>query len=243
MTLTIKAYDGRECSLSSDCYVLKGVDNKMLSGSKYQDGTIVRLISGVDGSRKIGYHFSEGFVTVCRVGAAQGEFVGVGQDQITPIDPKSMMAQFNRLIALSAKMPTGTIDPKAIDKYCAEYQEMKVAHKHGDRLGAIMEGGDCLYYLAKMLHNGLATISLAMATAEMIAEHIDIDIDLLFRVAETKYNLRAQPGNKKDDAAEREAVAVLLDREGVQWRSDTEQMEQFWNQYPDEYSDYEDGEE
>lgn len=219
MSLTIKAYDGHECNLSSECYVLKGVENKMLAGSRYQDGVIVRLISGVDGSSKVGYHFSKDYVTVCRVGATQAEFVGVKKNQIVPISLDSVMAKFNRLIALSAKLPTGAIDPRAIEKLEKEQAELLDAIEHGDRLGAILEGGDCLYYLAKCLHNGLVSLQLATDIAQLIVSAaLGINTDVLLQVAETKYNLRAMPGNKKDDAAERAAVAALLDQEGVQWQ-------------------------
>ena len=59
-------------TLSEDVYVLSTDVT-----ASYSKGTQVRLIAGIDGSRIPGYHFTQGYVTVCRVDAVQAEFIGV----------------------------------------------------------------------------------------------------------------------------------------------------------------------
>ena len=78
---TIKAYDGRVCNLSDEIYVLEGFESAF-EDDHYQNGTRVRLISGVDGSPIPGYHFSKGYVTVCSVEAKVAEFRGCKRSQI-----------------------------------------------------------------------------------------------------------------------------------------------------------------
>jgi len=51
------------------------VNNK--TWTPYQAGTIVRLIDGIDGSNRPGYHFNDAYCTVCRIDAKHAEFVGI----------------------------------------------------------------------------------------------------------------------------------------------------------------------
>lgn len=72
--LTIKAADGRKCILSDEIYVIGNDDHP---SPMYRKGGLVRKISGVDGSSTPGYHFMDGFCTVCSVYAKEAQFCGI----------------------------------------------------------------------------------------------------------------------------------------------------------------------
>lgn len=82
MTLMIGEY-----KLSEEVYVV----NKRRSGNvanDYVTGTHVRMISGVDNSDVPGYHFSEGWVTVCRIDAKHPEWAGLKKTWLTKVKRK-----------------------------------------------------------------------------------------------------------------------------------------------------------
>ncbi len=66
---------GGYVELSDERYViLKGSSHSFIG---YGPGEIVRKISGVDNSDILGYHFMNGYSTVCREHAEQAEFCGI----------------------------------------------------------------------------------------------------------------------------------------------------------------------
>ena len=100
---------------------------------------------------------------------------------------------FEKLLEYAAELPSGVLDPRAAEKLVAERDELVNALSEGDYEGALTEGADAAYYAVKHLH--------------FVAHRLGVSIADLFALAEAKYALRAQPGNPKDDAAER-AVCV-----------------------------------
>lgn len=119
---------------------------------------------------------------------------------------------FQNIITLAAQLPTGLTDPRAVEKLHRERAELQEFLDEGDIIGAILEAGDCVYYAAKALHNRLITVNDAAVIVQTVAPLVGLDIGQVIGVAETKYALRARPGNPKDDAAERAAVAAYLAR-------------------------------
>lgn len=103
------------------------------------------------------------------------------------------MTTLDNIISLAAKLPSGLNDPRSAEKLLAERGELMDALDAGDYIGALTEGADAVYYAAKHL--------------DLVAGLLGISLDALIAVAEAKYSLRAQPGNPKDDAAERLACA------------------------------------
>ena len=73
----------RKYNLSKELYILQNLDNSWHGElPNYRNGTIVRLISGVDDNATAGYHFAAGFVTVCRVDTYVPEFIGFRKEQV-----------------------------------------------------------------------------------------------------------------------------------------------------------------
>jgi phosphoribosyl-ATP pyrophosphohydrolase len=103
---------------------------------------------------------------------------------------------FDKILEYAAELPSGVLDPKAADKLVAERDELVDALSAGDYEGALTEGADAAYYVAKHLH--------------FVAHRLGVSIADLVALAEAKYALRAQPGNPKDDAAERAACVGVL---------------------------------
>lgn len=102
----------------------------------------------------------------------------------------------HEILALAAQLPSGLDDPRSAEKLVAERQELVDALAAGDYPGAITEGADAVYYAAKHL--------------DWVARRLGVTVDQLFQVAVAKYSLRAQPGNPKNDAAERAACMEAL---------------------------------
>ena len=106
---------------------------------------------------------------------------------------------FEKILKHAAELPSGVLDPRSADKLVAERDEFVAALSEGDYEGALTEGADAAYYAAKHLY--------------FVAHRLGISIADLVALAEAKYALRAQPGNPKNDAAERAAcVDAVLDR-------------------------------
>lgn len=105
---------------------------------------------------------------------------------------------------LSAKMPSGAIDPKAADKLVAERNELLEALDWGDTVGALTEVADAGYYAVKHL--------------AYVASLFGISAEDVLALTIAKYELRALPGNPKNDAAERIAVGEKFDEISVKIR-------------------------
>lgn len=73
--ITLQSFNGETVYLSDETYQL--ISDPYFADENYKAGSIVRLISGVDGHKKPGYHFNKDYITVCRVGAESAEFHGV----------------------------------------------------------------------------------------------------------------------------------------------------------------------
>lgn len=95
------------------------------------------------------------------------------------------------LLEYAARLPSGLPDSRAIDKLLRERDELLDALAEEDQVGALAEAADVAYYAAKVL--------------DWAARQVGISVPALLRVACAKYRLRAQPGNPKNDAAERAA--------------------------------------
>lgn len=116
----------------------------------------------------------------------------------------------DKLLELAAKLPSGLNDPKALGKFHHERQELADALAAGDRIGALLEAADCLYYVMKARHNGLANDDDTVRMMEDIIVASGFLPTKIRAAALIKYGLRARPGNPKDDAAERAAVENLI---------------------------------
>ncbi len=111
----------------------------------------------------------------------------------------------NDIIDLARKLPSGLDDPMALSKLIAEREEFRAALSVGDALGALAEATDAVYYAAKYLYQVAMEVGAVMDYA--------VTIDDLIRMTYAKYELRARPGNPKDDGAERIAVLTALHNE------------------------------
>lgn len=81
---TIKNREGHKYELSEQTYVVRC--NRYLGKSlTIAAGTRVRLISGVDGQSTPGYHFSKGWVTICRIEAEYAQFIGIEEEYLSPV--------------------------------------------------------------------------------------------------------------------------------------------------------------
>jgi len=118
------------------------------------------------------------------------------------------------ILALAAKLPTGLDDPKSMVKYRRERQELEEALDDGDALGAILEAVDSTYYAIKADYNHLIGRAERDYLIAQAAREVALPVEHILRACAAK-SLRAQPGNIKDDEAERSAVgtALGLDRE------------------------------
>lgn len=110
------------------------------------------------------------------------------------------MDEIEKIILLAGQLPSGLNDNQAADKLIAERTELIEALAAGDLIGAALEGADAVYYAAKHL--------------DWVARKLGLSISTLCALAEAKYSLRAQPGNPKNDAAEREAAMIVLGKIG-----------------------------
>ncbi len=121
-----------------------------------------------------------------------------------------MKAKIDTLLTLANQLLTGLKDPSALQKMERELDELKEATIAGDYLGAAMEAGDVAYYAIKAKANGLINKNQRDSFIHHAASFVGLEPEILLDCAITKYRLRATPGNPKNDAAEREAVALVL---------------------------------
>jgi hypothetical protein len=114
------------------------------------------------------------------------------------------------IIALASKLPAGLNDQRAPEKFNREFAELQDELRKGDRLGALLECADCLYYATKAQYNGLMSAAEAEARMSEIYKISNFTSNQVEAAALAKYSLRARPGNPKDDRAERAAVTHLI---------------------------------
>lgn len=118
---------------------------------------------------------------------------------------------YEPIVALAEQLPTGIKDPNALQKLYGEMNELHVELMNDDLLGAILEAADVMYYAAKAIVNDLLDCKSAKKLIFAAADAVQLPVLKIFKVALVKYGFRAQPGNPKDDAVERElAVQVIF---------------------------------
>ncbi len=105
------------------------------------------------------------------------------------------MTTIEQIIELAALLPSGLGDGRAVEKMAAERTELLESLADGDTIGALTEVADAVYYAAKHI--------------EYVASLCNITPSQALKICVAKYALRAQPGNPKNDAAERAAVAEV----------------------------------
>lgn len=106
------------------------------------------------------------------------------------------MNKIELLLNYAAKLPGGLNDPRSVQKLAHELDELKEALVHDDYIGALTEAADAAYYVVKHL--------------QYVAALLGITVDEVMDCGLAKYELRAQPGNPKNDNAERTAVLSAL---------------------------------
>lgn len=126
-----------------------------------------------------------------------------------------MFADFcQQFINLAQLLPTGLVDPRAEEKFERELVELQAAIAADDKIGALLEAGDCIYYACKIYANSdeeALDIENALGRCQRVADLLpQVAVQQLVIVGLIKYNMRARPGNPKNDAEERAAVARLL---------------------------------
>jgi hypothetical protein len=82
---TIKDYIGNICTLSDDLYCITTNEHP---SKNYKKGTVVRLISGVDGVKIPGYHWNPLYATVSREDVNPAHFVGIKRSSLRKISPE-----------------------------------------------------------------------------------------------------------------------------------------------------------
>ena len=100
------------------------------------------------------------------------------------------------ILLLADKLPSGAYDEAALSKLIAECDEFDTAMADDDIVGAYTELADVVYYSAKLINT--------------LAEQAGVTMYDALRFAAAKYALRAEPGNPKNDEAERAAVLASL---------------------------------
>lgn len=100
------------------------------------------------------------------------------------------------LIGLAAQLPSGLNDHESPGKLYDELLELMDMITKGDLLGARLEAADVAYYCAKVI--------------DYVSNLVILTPGQVMSAAQAKYALRAQHGNPKDDAVEREALLKLL---------------------------------
>ena len=119
-----------------------------------------------------------------------------------------------QFIKLAQRLPTGLVDPRAEEKFERELVELQAAIADDDKIGALLEAGDCIYYACKIYGNSkeeALDLENALGRCQRVSDLLpQVAVQQLVIVGLIKYNMRARPGNPKNDAEERAAVARLL---------------------------------
>lgn len=116
--------------------------------------------------------------------------------------PPKENAWVRELLDLAAELPSGLNDSYASEKMALERYEFEAALAASDYAGALTEAADAAYYAVKHL-DWIARQLSAHSGAE-------VTVDTVMQLALAKYALRSQPGNPKDDAAERAACLEVV---------------------------------
>lgn len=114
------------------------------------------------------------------------------------------------LLTLAAKLPAGINDQRALEKFDREFCELQDELAKADRLGALLEAADCMYYAVKAEYVGLLEsdeVSGRMAEVYRLSGFTPTQV---YQAAIIKYTMRSRPGNPKDDKSERLAVEHLV---------------------------------
>lgn len=111
----------------------------------------------------------------------------------------SRIVTIEDVLELARRLPSGLCDEKSPLKLLKELEELEEAASLGDRIGVYLEAADVAYYAAKSIDLAAHKAGLAHA------------VQIVLEIAAAKYALRAQPGNPKNDAAERQAVVEVLE--------------------------------
>lgn len=114
------------------------------------------------------------------------------------------------VIRLANKLPAGLNDPDAQQKYHRESVEFYQACQNDGPEAQALELADRVYYLIKMLVNDQVELARLLPLVDAAAMELDVDRFTAFDLCIAKYTLRAEPGNPKDDEAERMAVSEIL---------------------------------
>ena len=119
-----------------------------------------------------------------------------------------------QFIKLAQRLPTGLVDPRAEEKFERELVELQAAIADDDKIGALLEAGDFIYYACKIYGNSkeeALDLENALGRCQRVSDLLpQVAVQQLVIVGLIKYNLRARPGNPKNDVEERAAVARLL---------------------------------
>lgn len=121
-----------------------------------------------------------------------------------------MKEQIEQIKAIASKLPTGLIDPEALNKAYKEETELREMIASGDELGAIMEAGDCIYYVIKAEANRLVTVQHLVEYIYSYSARVGLSTEVLLNCIIAKMSLRAKPDNPKNDKKERLAVQLVL---------------------------------
>lgn len=103
------------------------------------------------------------------------------------------------ILALADALPAGRIDKNSLIKLCQEWGELDEMLASYDQAGAYLELADVAYYAIKLIALGANRASTVFG--------VTVTPEDVLGMAVAKYTLRAAPGNPKDDAAERRAIA------------------------------------
>lgn len=120
------------------------------------------------------------------------------------------MSTKTQILTLASQLPSGLNDPRARQKLEAEKCELREELAKGDKVGALLEAGDCLYYIVKARHNKQLSSFGVFIEAMKLTFVSGFTIEQIEKACIAKYTLRARPGNPKNDREERAAVDNLI---------------------------------
>lgn len=123
--------------------------------------------------------------------------------------------QFRRAVSdlqrLAKKLPTGLIDPKAVEKLHREMEEIDEETTFVDKA---LEAGDVMYYISKAITNGLLSEFRGYFLAKKAIRKVGkpLNFEMAIAIAVSKYKFRAKPGNPKDAEEERKIAEKVISK-------------------------------
>ena len=120
------------------------------------------------------------------------------------------MSTKTQILELASQLPSGLNDPRSSQKLEAEKSELHEELAKGDRVGALLEAGDCLYYIVKARYNKQLSSFQTFCEAMKLTFVSGFTAKQISQACIAKYTLRARPGNPKNDREERAAVAHII---------------------------------